>query len=103
MPPRGGKVYLRLFETKVNDQNYVACEITDTGPGIPDELLPKAFSRFFTSKVDGTGLGLSIVKKIVDRDHGLVTFENHPAHIPVSGVSSTFMFPVVNPSGGIRS
>ena len=102
MAPAGGKVYLRLFETKKSDQAYVACEITDSGPGIPDDILPNMFSPFFTSKSDGTGLGLSIVKKIVDRYHGLITVENHPAHIPNSGASFTFMFPIVQ-AGGLRA
>ncbi|MDR0882737.1 MAG: hypothetical protein LBP55_09400 [Candidatus Adiutrix sp.] len=94
MAPAGGIIHLRLYETKENDQSYVACEIADTGPGIPEDILPKIFSPFFTSKSDGTGLGLSIVKKIVDRYHGLIQVENHPARIPGSGAAFTFMFPV---------
>ena len=48
-------------------------EVSDTGPGIPEELLGHVFERF--SRVDeshsaeGTGLGLSIVKQVVE-DHG---------------------------------
>ncbi len=101
MAPAGGHIHLRLFLTKEGDQAYVACEITDTGPGIPPDMLPKIFSPFFTSKSDGTGLGLSIVKKIVDRYHGLIHVENHPAHVPDSGASFTFMFPVTQP-GALR-
>jgi len=102
MAPQGGLVYLRLFETRVSDQSYVACEICDTGPGIPQDMLPNIFSPFFTSKSDGTGLGLSIVKKIVDRYHGLIDVENHPAHVPGGGASFTFMFPAVPEGGGLR-
>lgn len=102
MAPQGGLVYLRLFETKVGDQSYVACEICDTGPGIPTDMLPNIFSPFFTSKSDGTGLGLSIVKKIVDRYHGLITVENRPKHIPGGGACFTFMFPAVPERGGLR-
>jgi len=101
MTPNGGQIYLRLFCTREGDQSYVACEITDTGPGISDEILQNIFSPFFTSKSSGTGLGLSIVKKIVDRYHGLIQVDNHPAHVPDSGASFTFMFPAVLP-GGLR-
>jgi len=101
MTPEGGKVYLRLFEAKEADQNYVACEVTDTGPGIPPDMLGSMFSPFFTTKTAGTGLGLPIVKKIVDRYHGLIHVDNHPAHILHSGASFTFMFPS-RQSGGIR-
>ncbi|MDR1044128.1 MAG: hypothetical protein LBP33_03295 [Candidatus Adiutrix sp.] len=100
MAPNGGQVYLRLFETREEDQNYVACEISDTGPGIPQDILPNIFSPFYTSKSGGTGLGLSIVKKIVDRYHGRLRLVNHPEHIPGSGASFTFMFPVLQ-SGGL--
>ncbi|UQZ90353.1 hypothetical protein C4J81_14525 [Deltaproteobacteria bacterium Smac51] len=101
MGPAGGKVYLRLYDTKDGDQVYVACEITDTGPGIPDDMVDKIFSPFFTSKSDGTGLGLSIVKKIVDRYHGFIEVKNHPQHIENSGASFTFMFPAAQ-SGSLR-
>ena len=95
MGPKGGRIHIRLFETLADDESYVACEITDTGPGIPEAILPNIFTPFYTSKADGTGLGLSIVKKIVDRYHGRIQAANHPAHIPDSGASFIFMFPSV--------
>ncbi len=101
MAPKGGRIHLRLFETRRGDQSYVACEITDTGPGISEDMVSSIFHPFFTSKAGGTGLGLSIVKKIVDRYHGLIAVENHPSHIPDSGASFTFMFPAVL-SGALR-
>lgn len=101
MEPGGGKIYLRLFKNREGDENYVACEITDTGPGIPDNILPNIFNDFFTSKSDGTGLGLSIVKKIVDRYHGFIWVINHPPHLPNSGASFIFMLPAVQ-TGSLR-
>jgi len=97
MEPDGGRIHIRLFATRADDESYVACEITDTGPGIPQNILPNIFIPFYTSKTDGTGLGLSIVKKIVDRYHGRIQLSNHPTHIPDSGASFTFMFPAVQP------
>lgn len=43
--------------------------VHDSGPGIPDEMLPHIFDPFVTSKPQGKGLGLALVAKIV-RDHG---------------------------------
>lgn len=43
--------------------------VHDTGPGVPDELLPHIFEPFVSSKRSGRGLGLALVAKIV-RDHG---------------------------------
>lgn len=102
MAPNGGRVHIRTYAAKEGDQPYVACEVTDTGPGIPEDVLRNIFSPFFTTKTEGTGLGLSIVKKIVDRYHGLIHIENHPAHIPDSGASFTFMFPAVDIVKGLR-
>jgi signal transduction histidine kinase len=89
----GGKIYIKLFQVKENDTQYVASQITDTGPGIPDEVLPTVFNPFFTTKTQGTGLGLSIVQKIVTRYNGNIFATNHPPDYPQSGASFTFMFP----------
>src|SRR5690606_10410438 len=57
--------------TKLHDPNHVAVRISDTGCGIPPELIGKIRDPFFTTKEvgTGTGLGLSIVDEIV-RAHG---------------------------------
>jgi signal transduction histidine kinase len=49
----------------------VEVRVCDNGPGIPEELLPKIFNPFFTTKPAGagTGLGLSISHDIVVRGH----------------------------------
>lgn len=62
----------------LGDQAFLALEIDDTGPGIPDELLPKVLDPFFTTKPAGhsTGLGLTVVKKIVDSHGGILRIRN---------------------------
>jgi len=47
----------------------VIVEVSDTGPGIPDDLRNKVFDLFFSTKDKGTGLGLPIVQRTV-HDHG---------------------------------
>ena len=54
------------------NRRYVRIAISDNGPGVPDELKPKIFQPFFSSRVKGMGLGLSIVKGIVDAHHGTI-------------------------------
>ena len=54
------------------NRGYVQISIADTGPGVPDELKPKIFKPFFSSRVKGMGLGLSIVKGIIDSHHGTI-------------------------------
>jgi signal transduction histidine kinase len=51
---------------------YVTVEVTDDGPGIPEEVTEQMFSPFFTTKPRGTGLGLAIVRKIVNAHDGRI-------------------------------
>jgi signal transduction histidine kinase len=58
-------------------------QIIDTGPGIPEKLLPKIFQPFFTTKgtakkgePKGTGLGLAICKEIIEHHQGRITVES---------------------------
>jgi signal transduction histidine kinase len=59
-------------------ETLVIAEIDDTGPGIPEEKLPKIFEPFFTTKPTGkgTGLGLSVVRTIIDLHRGTVDLRN---------------------------
>jgi len=57
--------------------NYVVCSVTDSGLGIPSDLLPHLFEEFVRdervkAKVLGTGLGLYIAKKIVEAHGGTI-------------------------------
>jgi PAS domain S-box-containing protein len=52
--------------------------VTDNGPGIPVEVLPKLFRPFFTTKAKGTGLGLAVVQKIIVQHGGQVEVRNRP-------------------------
>jgi signal transduction histidine kinase/HAMP domain-containing protein len=55
----------------------VNIEISDTGKGIPKEILPRIFEPFFTTKKEkGTGLGLSISYKIVQSHNGRIEVES---------------------------
>jgi two-component system nitrogen regulation sensor histidine kinase GlnL len=55
---------------------HVLIELTDTGPGIPSEVLPHIFEPFFTTKTDGTGLGLAVTRRIIHDHRGTITVEN---------------------------
>jgi signal transduction histidine kinase len=52
-----------------NDNDDVIIIISDSGPGIPEELQEKIFEPFFTTKTNGSGIGLSICQRII-LDHG---------------------------------
>lgn len=78
-PPKS-KIYIRIFEQR----GQVGFEVKNSGPTIPDALLPKLFNRFFRADTarsagskNGYGLGLAIAKKIIDIHYGEITVSSH--------------------------
>ncbi len=57
-------------------RNKFAIEVRDTGPGLPDAVLPSLFEPFFTTKDDGTGLGLATCHRIVTAHRGELEARN---------------------------
>ncbi len=60
----------------ISADNKVEIHISDTGCGIPFELLPTIFDPFVTYKAHGTGLGLAICKQIVEAHGGSISVES---------------------------
>ncbi len=69
--PEGGLLKIRtgILNGK-SGASQVEVRISDTGPGIPREVIKKIFNPFFTTREKGTGLGLAIVQSIVDNHNG---------------------------------
>jgi signal transduction histidine kinase len=59
------------------DGRNVRIEVTDTGNGIPPDVLPHIWESYFTTKKEqeGTGLGLAIAKSIVEEHGGEITVQ----------------------------
>jgi len=58
-----------IITTLVAENNSVEVAVSDTGPGLPDEISEQLFKPFVTTKPDGMGVGLSICRSIID-EHG---------------------------------
>jgi len=67
-----------LIETGyLEKESKITIEISDTGKGIPDDILNNIFDPFFTSKETGTGLGLTISHEIIVAHGGDIFFEKN--------------------------
>ena len=74
--PSGGRVRVAVR----SEADALLIEVTDTGPGIPPEVLPRLFEPFYSLKAigKGTGLGLVISKDLVEKQGGTLTAANRP-------------------------
>jgi signal transduction histidine kinase/ligand-binding sensor domain-containing protein/DNA-binding response OmpR family regulator len=101
--PPGGSIQVVMRINQQSDElisnfyarEYIRIEVSDTGPGIPDELKQKVFERFFQSesssvKTEGSGIGLALVKELITLHKGQV--EIKPSKSPQFHSGTTFVF-----------
>jgi two-component system sensor kinase FixL len=69
---RDSETRLLTVRTAPSGQDEVSVEVSDTGPGISEEIAPQLFRPFVTTKAGGMGIGLSISKRIVEAHGGMI-------------------------------
>src|SRR5260370_4184250 len=75
----GGRVEVRGDVVYGEAMGLQRISISDNGPGIPPDVLPKLFRPFFTTKAKGTGLGLAGGEKIIAQHGGHIEGRKPPA------------------------
>ncbi|MGL6283852.1 MAG: sensor histidine kinase, partial [Microcoleaceae cyanobacterium] len=93
-PDELNQVWTNLIHNALQAMNYhgnltinvdlqaenIMISISDTGSGIPADILPQIFEPFFTTKLpgEGSGLGLDIVRKIIEKHRGKILVNSQP-------------------------
>ncbi len=101
---------LRYFglESFANVAPFVSISVADQGSGIPEQVLPRVFDTYFTTKAPGrgTGLGLSIVGRLVRSAHGCIRVASEPGRgtvmtliLPAERVAPPAFDPLPSESG----
>jgi signal transduction histidine kinase len=83
---RGGAIAISIDQS----EGFGTIAVSDTGPGIPEEMKDRLFKPFATSKKEGSGIGLALVKRFVDNFGGSVGVASEPGH----GATFTLRLPL---------
>ena len=95
--PVEGTIRLKVQTTQEEGLDYVMIQVTDSGGGIPEEDLPRVFTRLFRADnvliqgIGDTGVGLSIAKTLTEAQHGRIWVESEPG----AGATFNVLLPIV--------
>lgn len=76
------------------ERAFAVLSVTDTGPGVSEQVMQRMFNPFFTTRATGTGLGLAIVHRIVDAHGGRVSVRNITEGGRVAGAAVELRLPI---------
>src|SRR5512140_1384232 len=71
--PHGGALHVRTGPSELEGRLAAQIVVSDTGPGIRQEVAARVFQPFFTTKATGTGLGLAVVRRIIEGHGGSIS------------------------------
>ena len=82
--PPNGTCEVSFHQITQNDKPALACDVTDSGIGIPPEFIPRVTERFFRigEQVEGTGLGLAIARETLEKHGGGIDIQSPSPNTP---------------------
>jgi signal transduction histidine kinase len=86
--PEGGTIVVEVG----SDTAGLEVAVRDTGEGMSDEVLPRVFEAFFTTREGGTGLGLPIARRIVEGHGGTLVLRSREGE----GTVATLRLPTIH-------
>jgi two-component system sensor kinase FixL len=81
-----------VIRTMRLSEDELEVEVSDTGPGIADDIAARLFQPFVTSKAGGMGIGLSISRRIIQSHGGELTYHKNDA----GGATFSFTLPIAH-------
>ena len=90
-------VELRVVPKVVEGQNVVEFSVTDSGRGLPPEVMARLFEAFYSTKAEGMGIGLKLCRSIVESHQGRLEAVNLYNGDAVVGCRFMFWIPVEPP------
>jgi len=87
-------VELKVLPRTEGGQPVVEFTVTDTGRGLPPEVLERLFEAFFSTKSEGMGIGLNLCRSIVESHQGRMKAENLYNADEITGCRFSFWLPV---------
>jgi signal transduction histidine kinase len=81
--PEGGRVWVTARQAPQSDTRADwEVEVSDTGPGVPPDVLPRIFEPHFTTKRHGNGLGLAMAQQVAKEHAGRINVQNWGSESP---------------------
>jgi PAS domain S-box-containing protein len=95
LPPKRRNIELRVVPKHTPELGgVIEFSVTDTGPGLKEEVINRLYEAFFSTKTEGMGIGLSLCRSIIESHQGRIKAENLYNSAAVVGCRFTFLLPV---------
>jgi signal transduction histidine kinase len=103
MPRRAATSSCAWCRAHAREGGVIEFSVTDTGPGLKDEVIARLYEAFFSTKVEGLGIGLSLCRSIIESHRGRIKAENLYNGDLAVGCRFSFTLPVETANHRLRA